>query len=94
MLPGEIKPSKAIWEYYDGKITLEQIVCHVFDKAGGWHISRSANYLLEDLGFLTPKGRVNKDGLRIASALNHERYFRKKYDIPLVNPFTGEKSFI
>lgn len=88
----EIAPSKSIWLYYDGDISIEQIICHISDLVGGWAISYSATELLKDLKLLTKKGTPTMEAKRLMSSQIHEQYFRKRYDAILVNPITGEKS--
>lgn len=92
MLKG-IKPSKSIWEYFNKDITIEGIVCYAMDLAGGWHISYSATELLKDLDWITPKGKLKQVALHFVTGLNHSMHYRKKYDVALVNPVTGEETF-
>lgn len=91
----KLKPTKSMWRYYgdDGTAITADLVCSsIADKLAGYHISYSATELLKDLKLLTPKGKVNRDGLKALSHHLHERYHRGRDGVIIVNPNEGVKS--
>ena len=82
----KIKPSIAIWNYYKGDITPIKVVSAIGDRIGGYHISYSANELLKDLNFITPKGNVTKEAKRLLAWYLHEICHKSIEPVVVVDP--------
>lgn len=93
----ELKPSKAMWEYYfkaqweRQNITPLSVASALADKLGGYHISYTANEVLKDLGLLTKSGRPNKEGREALAHYLHEKFHRGTDGIKIVPP-DGDES--
>jgi len=92
-----LRPSKEMWDFYksannDKEISALSVVSAITDIWFGWHISSTAKYVLEDLGFLNPKGKPNKQAKQLSAGYLHELFHRGRTGIEVINPHDkGEK---
>ena len=81
-----LEPSKEIWNYYKGKITLDLILSSIADVIANYYISYSAKELLKDLKLITPKNKINIRGKKILAHHLHDKYHHNSESVCVVNP--------
>lgn len=82
----ELKPSKEIWDYTKGNITVLFVCSAIADKLGGFHISYTANEVLKDLGLLSNKGNPNKKAKEVLALYLHGRFHGGREQVAITPP--------
>jgi hypothetical protein len=86
----KLYPSQPMQEYYhrvsNGKtISALGVVSAIADLLAGYHISRTAVLVLDDLKLLTRKGLPNKQARKVIPHYIHDKFHHNEWGMEVVN---------